>query len=416
MADSASSIAAPKTCSIDRYGKVTTFSGEALDVEAPCKYKLAQFTCGAFKVFVTAGSALDGDSNNRFSPDTAWIKVQRELGGQTVEWIGRTSAGLIKKVSVGAYDDIDEIISLTTTVMTTTKVMTTTTTTKATVKVMTTGDDVCDDDDGDGVCDEEEEEDDDDDDDGDDDAAAAADDGGGGGGGDDDDDDDAFFIFKSKKAADPTGSLEVWTVKEDSLTVNNGFVGGSTPAAKLAKTVDGTTFFEIFIREPDTSGDDAGITVSCLNEDDFSDSKAYPKSICGDGAATNTVNQRKLVLFPGGGGDRSKTVLFDILNDVTITQSKTCSLIAFLFQNDCGGDAEKAAAIDTCGNIFGKRPLAKCLVNDGAIDDDFRKCLINKCYDAACNQLKTTVNDAANACPGDALTSDGYLRQLTCAQ
>ncbi|XP_070177742.1 uncharacterized protein [Littorina saxatilis] len=51
------------------------FNGETADVELPCEYRLADFTCGDYRVKVTPGSAVDQEDSHRFSPDTVWVKV-----------------------------------------------------------------------------------------------------------------------------------------------------------------------------------------------------------------------------------------------------------------------------------------------------------------------------------------------------
>ncbi|XP_070205363.1 uncharacterized protein [Littorina saxatilis] len=64
-----------KACSIGRYGTLIMFNGETADVELPCKYRLADFTCGDYRVKVTPGSAVDQEDSHRFSPDTVRVKV-----------------------------------------------------------------------------------------------------------------------------------------------------------------------------------------------------------------------------------------------------------------------------------------------------------------------------------------------------
>ncbi|XP_070178188.1 uncharacterized protein [Littorina saxatilis] len=69
------SLADGKACSIGRHGTLTMFNGETTDVELPCKYRLADFTCGDYRVKVTPGSAVDQEDSHRFSPNTVWVKV-----------------------------------------------------------------------------------------------------------------------------------------------------------------------------------------------------------------------------------------------------------------------------------------------------------------------------------------------------
>ncbi|XP_070178245.1 uncharacterized protein [Littorina saxatilis] len=91
------SLADEKACSIGRYGTLTMFNGETADVELPCMYRLADFTCGDYRVKVTPGSAVDQEDSHRFSPDTVWVKV---VNANTSEFVKiRTSVRRLDKFS-----------------------------------------------------------------------------------------------------------------------------------------------------------------------------------------------------------------------------------------------------------------------------------------------------------------------------
>ncbi|XP_070178949.1 uncharacterized protein [Littorina saxatilis] len=88
-----------KACSIARYGTLTMFNGEKAEVKLPCKYRLADFTCGDYRVKVTPDSAVDTDYSHRFSPDTVWVKVVNTRTGEFVKI--RTSVERLDKFSEG---------------------------------------------------------------------------------------------------------------------------------------------------------------------------------------------------------------------------------------------------------------------------------------------------------------------------
>ncbi|XP_070179119.1 uncharacterized protein [Littorina saxatilis] len=88
-----------KECSIARYGTLTMFNGEKAEVKLPCKYRLADFTCGDYRVKVTPGSAVDRDYSHRFSPDTVWVKVVNTRTGEFVKI--STSVKRLDKFSEG---------------------------------------------------------------------------------------------------------------------------------------------------------------------------------------------------------------------------------------------------------------------------------------------------------------------------
>ncbi|XP_070199136.1 uncharacterized protein [Littorina saxatilis] len=91
------SLADEKACSIGRYGTLTMFNGETADVKLPCMYRLADFTCGDYRVKVTPGSAVDQEDSHRFSPDTVWVKV---VNANTSEFVKiRTSVRRLDKFS-----------------------------------------------------------------------------------------------------------------------------------------------------------------------------------------------------------------------------------------------------------------------------------------------------------------------------
>ncbi|KAK7095761.1 hypothetical protein V1264_005127 [Littorina saxatilis] len=91
------SLADEKTCSIGRHGTLTMFNGETADVELPCKYRLADFTCGDYRVKVTPDSAVDQEDSHRFSPNTVWVKV---VNANTSEFVKiRTSVRRLDKFS-----------------------------------------------------------------------------------------------------------------------------------------------------------------------------------------------------------------------------------------------------------------------------------------------------------------------------
>ncbi|XP_076454590.1 uncharacterized protein LOC143289490 [Babylonia areolata] len=79
------------TCKILRYGKLTMFSAEEQNVQLPCKYRLADFTCGGYKITVTAGSSLDG--KNRFSPSSVRVKLIKD----STKWIGFTNTNRLQE-------------------------------------------------------------------------------------------------------------------------------------------------------------------------------------------------------------------------------------------------------------------------------------------------------------------------------
>ena len=66
---------ATEECSVGRGGVLTMFNGQTSTVAVPCKYRLAFFQCGDYKVRVTPGSKLD--SNNLFSPTTVRLSIKR---------------------------------------------------------------------------------------------------------------------------------------------------------------------------------------------------------------------------------------------------------------------------------------------------------------------------------------------------
>ncbi|XP_070175466.1 uncharacterized protein [Littorina saxatilis] len=89
------SLADEKACSIRRHGTLTMFNGETTDVELPCKYRLADFTCVDYRVKVTPGSAVDQEDSHRFSPNTVWVKV---VNANTSEFVKiRTSVRRLDK-------------------------------------------------------------------------------------------------------------------------------------------------------------------------------------------------------------------------------------------------------------------------------------------------------------------------------
>lgn len=292
-----------KTCSVGRYGKVKTFSGEDFNVELPCKYRLAEFECSGLQVQVIPGSALD---DNRFTPDTVWVSIKE--GNK--EWTGRTGGNWL-----------------------------------------------------------------------------------------------------NKRTEDP--SQKLWEVKESSLGVNVEF--GYEEATMAARVTTANGNLEIMFREVLTSGDDAGVTIHCNN--DFTNSLGYPGSFCGDGVEEHSMNRRKQELYGTNDLYQSRSSMFDALNDDRIAQSAPCDVTSFIFQNDCGTQQQKLDAINVCGTIFDKRPLTKCLVEDGDIVGDFRKCIISQCGPTACNQVKSV---AENTCQSDAkltgllVKPDGYLNGLLC--
>ena len=75
------------------------FNGQTSTVAVPCRYRLADIQCGDYHLMVTPGSKLD--SNNTFSPDTVFVKMQK-TGLSGYVWI-RTTSRRLQKVSHLAF-------------------------------------------------------------------------------------------------------------------------------------------------------------------------------------------------------------------------------------------------------------------------------------------------------------------------
>ncbi|XP_070178957.1 uncharacterized protein [Littorina saxatilis] len=91
-----------KQCSVKSDGTLTMFNQETATVAAPCKYRLADFTCGDYQVKVTGGSAVKEDGS--YSPDTMWVKVVNTATAETVKL--RTSLKRIEEYEAEGVDNV----------------------------------------------------------------------------------------------------------------------------------------------------------------------------------------------------------------------------------------------------------------------------------------------------------------------
>ncbi|KAK7096484.1 uncharacterized protein [Littorina saxatilis] len=91
-----------KECSMKSDGTLTMFNKETVTVAAPCKYRLADFTCGDYQVKVTGGSAVKEDGS--YSPDTIWVKVVNTATAETVKL--RTSRKRIEEYEAEGVDNV----------------------------------------------------------------------------------------------------------------------------------------------------------------------------------------------------------------------------------------------------------------------------------------------------------------------
>ncbi|KAK7096564.1 hypothetical protein V1264_005843 [Littorina saxatilis] len=91
-----------KECSVKSDGTLTMFNQETVTVAAPCKYRLADFTCGDYQVKVTGGSAVKEDGS--YSPDTMWVKVVNTATAETVKL--RTSLKRIEEYEALGVDNV----------------------------------------------------------------------------------------------------------------------------------------------------------------------------------------------------------------------------------------------------------------------------------------------------------------------
>ena len=82
-------------CSVKRSGVLTMFNGQTSTVAVPCNYRLADIQCGDYQLRVTSGSKLD--SNNTFSPDTVFVKIQKT--GVAGSLFVRTTSSRLQRVS-----------------------------------------------------------------------------------------------------------------------------------------------------------------------------------------------------------------------------------------------------------------------------------------------------------------------------
>ena len=90
---------ADQECSIKRFGALTMFNAETHAVEVPCKYLLADFECGSYRILVRVRNERDPSKDNRFSPDVVRVKVITIKGrkkGDLMET--RTTTQLLVKV------------------------------------------------------------------------------------------------------------------------------------------------------------------------------------------------------------------------------------------------------------------------------------------------------------------------------
>ncbi|KAK7088598.1 hypothetical protein V1264_022503 [Littorina saxatilis] len=73
------------------------FNKDTAPLKIPCKYRLADFTCGDYQVKVTPGSTVT--VHGGFTPGTAWVKVINLVTMETVKV--RTSLDLLEKSEAG---------------------------------------------------------------------------------------------------------------------------------------------------------------------------------------------------------------------------------------------------------------------------------------------------------------------------
>ncbi|XP_076455317.1 uncharacterized protein LOC143289940 [Babylonia areolata] len=85
------------TCEILKNGALTMFSGDQHTVALPCRYQLADFTCGDYTIKVEAESSLDG--TDQYSPESVSITLTQQTGNKPMDrlaqhWSSGTATSL----------------------------------------------------------------------------------------------------------------------------------------------------------------------------------------------------------------------------------------------------------------------------------------------------------------------------------